>query len=78
MTRDLSSSRHAGVMALFNRHFIKQGVLPVDMGRFYSRAFDHRLTSDYGDIVELEEPEVKADLARAEEFIAEIRSKLKQ
>jgi len=78
LTRDLSSPKHSGVMALFNRHFIKERVLPLDMGKFYSRVFDRRLEGDYGEIVELQEEDVRADLARAEEFIARIESQLKQ
>jgi uncharacterized protein (UPF0332 family) len=75
---DLSSPKHSGVMALFNRHFIKEGVLPVDMGKFYSRVFDRRLEGDYGEIVELQKEDIRADLAEAQEFIARIESQLKQ
>jgi uncharacterized protein (UPF0332 family) len=78
LTRDLSSPKHSGVMALFNRHFIKEGVMPLDMGKFYSSVFDRRLEGDYGEIVELQEEDIRADLAKAEEFIARIESQLKQ
>lgn len=78
LTRHLSSPKHSGVMALFNRHFIKEGVLPVDLGKFYSRVFDRRLEGDYGDIVELKEEDIRADLAKAEEFIARIEPKLRR
>lgn len=78
LTRDLSSPKHSGVMALFNRHFIKEGILPIDMGKFYSRVFDRRLEGDYGEIIELHETDIRADLAQAEEFIACIKSQLRQ
>jgi uncharacterized protein (UPF0332 family) len=78
LTRDLSSPKHSGVMALFNRHFIKEGVLPVDMGKFYSRVFDRRLEGDYGEVVELHEEDIRADLAEAEGFVARIESMLRQ
>ena len=61
-------------MRLFNRHFIKEGAVPVDMGKFYSRVFDTRLESDYGDIVELEQDDIKADLEEAEDFIKQIKA----
>ncbi len=76
LTRSLSSSKHSGVMALFNRHFIKEGILPIEMGKFYSRVFDHRLESDYGEIAELEAEDIEADLVKAEEFITRIESEL--
>lgn len=65
-------------MALFNRHFIREGVLPVEMGKFYSRVFDRRLEGGYGEIVELQETDIRADLAKADEFIACIDSQLRQ
>ena len=76
LTKDLSSSKHSGVVALLNRHFVKEGVIPVAMGKFYSRMFDNRLESDYGDIVELDEDDIKADLETAEEFITLLKSQV--
>jgi uncharacterized protein (UPF0332 family) len=46
------------------------------LGKFYSRVFDHRLVSDYGKVVKLEEEDIKADLDKAREFIAHIESQL--
>ncbi len=40
--------------------------------------FDRRLEGDYGEIVELQEEDIRADLAKAEEFIARIECQLKQ
>jgi len=76
LTQGLSSPKHSGVMALFNRHFVKEGIVPVEMGKFYSRAFDHRLVSDCGKAIELREEDTKADLEKAQEFIAHIESLL--
>ena len=76
LTKDLSSPKHSGVMALFNRHFIKEGIIPVDLGKFYSRVFDNRLESDHGEIVELDQGRVKADLEKADEFLTRAKSLL--
>ena len=43
------------------------------MGKFYSRMFDNRLESDYGDVVDLDEDDIKADLEEGEEFIKQIK-----
>ncbi len=69
LTRDLSSNKHSGVIALFNRNFVKPGLISVDLGKFYSRMFDNRLESDYADWVELEKQDVQDELVHAEEFI---------
>ena len=76
LTRNLSSRKHSGVVALFNRHFVKEGVVSIDMGKFYSRMFDNRLESDYGHLVTIERDDIKADLEKAEEFITKIKALL--
>jgi len=73
LTRNMASPKHSGVIGLFNKHFIKEGFIPVDMGKFYSRMFDNRLESDYGDIVKIEKDDIEADLKKADDFIAKIK-----
>ena len=40
LCEDHRSSKHSGVRALFDRHWIKPGRLPVEMAQFY-RAFSN-------------------------------------
>ena len=43
LARDgLSSSRHTGIRSLFNRHYIRPGVVPRDLARFYNDLFERR------------------------------------
>ena len=51
-TRKLDSSKHSGVIALFQQHFVKPGLVPAEIARALPRAFEKRLTSDYGDFAE--------------------------
>jgi uncharacterized protein (UPF0332 family) len=51
-TRELDSARHAGVIALFQRAFVKTGIVAADVARALPRAFEKRLSSDYGDFIE--------------------------
>ncbi len=69
LTKNLSSSKHSGVIGLFNKNFVRTGDIPKTMGKFYSRMFDNRLESDYGELVEIKPDETKQDLATAAEFI---------
>jgi len=48
-TRNLDSSRHSGVIALFQEHFVRTGIVPTETARALPRAFEKRQTSDYGD-----------------------------
>jgi len=51
-TRQLSASKHSGVLALFDREFVKPGLLPRTLSRLLRLAFNRRQRYDYGEIVE--------------------------
>ncbi|MCL4385050.1 MAG: HEPN domain-containing protein, partial [Cyanobacteria bacterium] len=72
LTKNLSSSKHSGVLSLFNEHFIKIKKVDVELGRFYSTMFEFRQKSDYGDFMEFEEKKIKEWLEKAEKFIQKI------
>ncbi len=57
-TRDLDAGRHSGVIALFQQHFVKTGVVPANVARALPYAFESRQTSDYADVAEPGEEEV--------------------
>lgn len=76
-TKTLDSSRHSGVIALFQEHFVKTGLISTDVARALPRAFEKRQTSDYGDFSETTRDElltlrdpVRAFLAACEELLA--------
>lgn len=72
LTKDLASPKHSGVIAYFNEHFVKTGKISVETGRFYSRMFEFRQKSDYGDFVQFEEEKVQQWLEKADQFIKEL------
>ncbi len=72
LTKGMSSAKHSGIRALFNEHFVKAEKVNVEMGRFYSRMFEFRQKSDYGDFVQFEEEKVKEWFVKAKQFIEEI------
>jgi uncharacterized protein (UPF0332 family) len=51
-TRELDSARHAGVIALFQREFVRTGIVAADIARALPRSFEKRLSSDYGDFIQ--------------------------
>ena len=69
LTKDLSSSKHSGVRGLFNKEFVKNGIVPEELGEFYNKLFEFRQRGDYEDFVEFEETQVKQWLTQAESFI---------
>ena len=52
LTRNgLSSSKHTGVKALFNQHFVKTGQVSRENGKLYNQLFEDRQEGDYVDFV---------------------------
>lgn len=64
-----SSSRHSGVIRLFDQPFVKTGVLPPEMSRWLHRAFELRQMGDYHETAEVEEEQVRWLLQEAEQFV---------
>lgn len=58
-TEEIDSSRHSGIITLFNQHFVKTGRIPVEVGKVLSRSFEKRLDTDYEDFASLEQDEVE-------------------
>lgn len=69
LTKNMSSSKHSGVRSLFNREFVKCGIVQERLGDFYNKMFGFRQRADYEDFVEFKEDQVKDWLEKAEDFI---------
>ena len=69
-TRALDSSKHSGVIALFQREFVKSDLVPPDVARALPRSFEKRQNSDYADFVEVSEEEVERIKTAAHQFVS--------
>ena len=67
--RRADSSRHSGVIALFQQHFVKTGIVPEETARVLPRAFTKRQVSDYSDFAETKADEVRALRDDVQRFI---------
>ena len=72
-----SPSKHSGVRALFHQRFVRAGIFPKDLGRFYDRLFDNRQKADYADLVVFAAADVGSWLSEARGFV-EVLSKESQ
>jgi uncharacterized protein (UPF0332 family) len=66
---NLSSSKHAGVRSLFNRHYVKTGKVPRDVARIYNDLFERRQEGDYLDFVNFQEAQVTPWISQAEALV---------
>jgi uncharacterized protein (UPF0332 family) len=69
--RELDSSRHSGVISLFQKHFVKPGLVTTGNAKALPRAFEKRQKSDYGDFSTVTKKEAKAVRAEVSAFIEE-------
>ena len=69
--REKDSSKHSGVIALFNQYIIKLGVFPKQYSKFLREAKRMREEADYGDFVEITEEDAQIQLKNAKKFTEE-------
>ncbi|MBI5235242.1 MAG: HEPN domain-containing protein [Deltaproteobacteria bacterium] len=72
----VDSKRHSGVIALFNEHYIKTGLLSKDVYRIISGAKAKRERAEYEDYVEFSRFEAEDQLVKAKEFVRHIEDAL--
>lgn len=71
-TEGVFSHKHSGVLALFDRHWIKPGRLPIAMGRFFRKLFELRHQGDYASMVPLDEFQLSTLFDEARHFIDQV------
>jgi len=69
--KEMDSSKHSGVIALFNQHIVKKGLFSKEISKFLPKAKDIREDADYGDFVEINEEDAQTQLNRAIKFVEE-------
>lgn len=77
-TVDKDSSKHSGVLSLFNQHFIKTGILS-DVGfKSIQSLMDLRHEGDYQDFARISEEESKGALDAATNLISVLKAALER
>ncbi|MDI6752511.1 MAG: HEPN domain-containing protein [bacterium] len=72
--KEMDSSKHSGVIALFNQHIVKAGLFPKEINKFLAKAKGLREDADYGDFVEMSKEDAQTQLDRAKKFVKEVKS----
>lgn len=74
LSRQLTTSSHAGVSRMMNLHFIKEGLLSEEEGALLARLFRMRQTGDYDDLWDWTEKDIMPLLPDTKKLIAKIES----
>lgn len=77
-TKEIDSSKHSGVISLFNKHFVKTGIIEPDKAKILKRSFEKRQDIDYEDFVEITRQEVEGIKDKVLEFINECEKALER
>ena len=77
-TKGLDSSKHSGVISLFQKHFVKTGIVNIDISKVFPRIFERRIDTDYEDFVQLTKEEVESIKNQTFLFIQECERVLKK
>ncbi len=70
--RQQITNKHSGVLAFFDREFVKTGIFEKEMSRSFHRAFESRQNNDYGEFFSVNEEEAKQILEEASNFVSSV------
>jgi uncharacterized protein (UPF0332 family) len=65
----VDSSRRSGVIALFQEHYVKTGIVSQDVARTLPQAFARRQRSYYGNFADAQPADVQSLRVRVIQFI---------
>lgn len=78
LTKELSYSKHAGVISAFNQHFVKTDIFPKEFSKSIARLFRERQTGDYDFNLSIDEKDAKEDTQIAKKIVNAIVQYLEQ
>jgi uncharacterized protein (UPF0332 family) len=76
VTVDRHSAKHSGVIALFDKEFVKENIIPKELGKMLHQAFESRIEGDYQDNTKVDHILATEVLASADKFVRAIEEKL--
>ena len=71
------SSKHSGVIAYFNQHYVKEGIFSKEASKLIKLSAEKRESADYLDFFVASKEEAEAQIKRAETFEESIELYLK-
>lgn len=74
--KELDSSKHSGVISLFNRYIVKEGLFSKESSRLLSETKLEREEADYEDFVTVTQEDAKLQLKNAIKFVKEAQKVL--
>jgi uncharacterized protein (UPF0332 family) len=76
VTVDRHSVKHSGVIALFDKEFVRQNIVSKELSKMLHQAFESRLEGDYKDNSKIDRKTATEILESADKFVRAIEEKL--
>ena len=70
-------SKHAGVISLFDKEFVKKGIFPKALSKDFHKAFELRQVSDYRTTKLVKKEQAEQIWSKAVHFVDSIKKYLK-
>ncbi|MCD8222133.1 MAG: HEPN domain-containing protein [Clostridiales bacterium] len=65
---EVDFSKHAGVMAYFQKNYVRTGIFEKEYSKILTKAFEVRTESDYDDYYIISKAEVEDQISQAQIF----------
>lgn len=72
----IETKTHDGVRQMLGKHFVLTGLMPLNLGKFYTVMFNKRSAGDYEDFIQHTQQTVNDLYPKAKEFISTISNLL--
>jgi len=72
LKKSIETNSHKGIRQMFGLHFVQEGLVAKEDGRFFSDLYDRRQTGDYDDYVSYDEETVLQLYNQADGFLLRI------
>jgi uncharacterized protein (UPF0332 family) len=76
VVQEFSTSKHAGVIAFFDREYVKTGIFPKETSKKLHLAFERRQVQDYGEFIIVDDSMAQETLTDAAVFVNLIETHL--
>ena len=67
--KQIKTSKHSGALAMFDLHFVKNGMFPQELAKVFRQAFHSRDEFDYKRVEQPSEEEAQATRSAARRFV---------
>ena len=67
--KGLDSSKHSGVISLFQQHYVKTGIIPPETAKALPNSFEERVDMDYEDFAVIERSDIEVISLKVKSFV---------